>query len=204
MCRGYSGWFHWRFFENVLADPRIQEICVLGVYYGRDIAYMSAILEGLGRTDVHITGVDKFEDAPCNDWPDRSPGLTWERAGFGPAPSRAAARTNLETLGYDARVTLVQSLGETFLTNTTQSFDLIYLDTSHDYRTTIATIARAIPRLTEGGILAGDDFSDKGTWGVKSAVRDSFTRFDVYHRWLWSARKGDYRAVAVNEAGIVP
>ena len=193
VVRGYSGPSHWEFFDKTLADPAIKDICMLGVYYGRDIAYMATILNNYRRSDYSITGVDRFLDEFCNDWPEDKRHLTWQEAGFGPAPSIGNAQHNLERLGLAARVRLVDQAAEDFLAGCEASFDLIYVDTSHDYLTTRNHIALSIERLRPGGLLAGDDFSDEGTWGVQTAVRESFRRFDVFHEWIWSARREDYR-----------
>ncbi len=68
-------------------------------------------------------------------------------------------------------------------------FDLIFIDTSHDYETTRDTILAALPRLTDSGVLAGDDYSDEGTWGVKRAVRELCPQHFVYMDWIWYAPK---------------
>ncbi len=192
-CRGYSGAGHWRAFERILAEPGIRTIGVLGVYHGRDIAYMASILRALGRRDYEIIGVDRFEDSACADWPAELRGLSWEEAGFGPPPSLEAARENLAALGLADGVALVRAPAEDFLVRTDRIFDLLYLDTSHDYETTVRQLELAAPRMAREGWLAGDDFSDRGTWGVASAVRDSFRHFETFYDWIWRARSRDLR-----------
>ena len=177
----------------VLGKPWIKNICVLGVYYGRDIAYMANILNSLGRDDYQIVGVDKFEDSYCDDWPEEQRNLTWEEAGFGPAPTLNKTKANLFELGLATNVFLVSDLDVNFFKNTQQKFDFIYLDTSHDYETVRKTIELSLARINPNGILGGDDFSDEGTWGVASAVRDSFTKYDVFFNWLWLAKPSDYQ-----------
>lgn len=193
VCRGYSGPSHWEFFDKTLVDPAIKDICMLGVYYGRDIAYMATILNNYRRGNYSITGVDRFLDEFCNDWPEDKRHLRWQEAGFGPAPSMGDAQRNLARLGLATNVLLVGQPAEDFLVEHEASFDLIYVDTSHDYLTTRNHIALSIERLRPGGLMAGDDFSDEGTWGVQTAVRECFRRFDVFHDWIWSARKEDYQ-----------
>jgi Methyltransferase domain len=188
VCRGYSREAHWKFFESVLKEPNVKSVLILGVYHGRDIAYMSSILDELGRNDVDVVGVDKFEDSACADWPEHLHSASWIEAGFGAPPELSQALRNLQQLGHGNRVRLVRGLAEEFLTSTRESFDLIYIDTSHDYDTTRRTIELAFDRLTENGFVAGDDFSDDGTWGVASAVRDCFSRFELFDGWIWLAR----------------
>ena len=195
-CRGYSGPGHWRAFERMLAEPGIRRIGVLGVYHGRDIGYMAAILRALGRRDHEIVGVDRFEDSACADWPEELRGLSWEEAGFGPPPSLEVARDNLAALGLDEGVVLVKGTAEDFLAGTDRRFDLLYLDTSHDYETTVRQLELAAPRVAPEGWLAGDDFSDRGTWGVARAVRDCFRRFETFYDWIWRGRRADLRVPA--------
>jgi SAM-dependent methyltransferase len=192
VCRGYSTERHWSFFRRLLARPQIGSCLMLGVYYGRDIAYMSAILQLLGRS-AEIVGVDKFEDSPCEDWPAEHRGSTWQKAGFGPAPDVERARANLAHLGFDRGVSLHRGRAEDYLAATDRAFDFIYIDTSHDYATTRNTIDLAARRLRPTGLIGGDDFSDEGTWGVASAVRDSFSRFELFSEWIWLAKGEDYR-----------
>ena len=192
-CIGYSTEDHWKSFRRVLGARPIRKLCILGVYYARDVAYLASILESLGRSDYHITGIDKFDDSACEDWPDDKKGLSWQEAGFGSAPALARARSNLEELGLDDKVTLLQGLGEEYLDGTDASFDLIYIDTSHDYETTRRSIAAAVPRVAVGGMIGGDDFSDEGAWGVARAVRGCFEQFELDANWIWWAEVSAYR-----------
>lgn len=187
----------------VLAKPWIKNICVCGVYFGRDIAYITTILNSLGRHDYQIVGVDKFEDSYCDDWPEEKRNLTWQEAGFGPAPTLNKTKGNLFELGLAANVFLVSDLDVNFLKNTQQKFDFIYLDTSHDYETVRKTIKLSLGCLSPNGMLGGDDFSDEGTWGVASAVRDSLTKYDVFFNWLWLAKPSDYQGKQKNSEVVV-
>jgi len=186
VCRGWSSEVHWSFFNQILGKvSTIRKICILGVYFGRDTAYMATILRHLGRDGFHITGVDKFSDAPCADWAPDQRGKSWEEAGFGPAPRIDVTRANLEALGLMDHVSLHAATAEDFLDTTGEVFDFIYVDTSHDYATTRDTILRALPRLTPQGLIAGDDFSDEGTWGVAQAVRELCPGVRVFGNWIW-------------------
>jgi hypothetical protein len=203
VCLGYSRRAHWNFFKTVLSDPGVTRVCVLGVYKGRDLGYMAAILHQLGRTDVRLVGVDKFEDKYCDDWPDQLRAMTWQQAGFGEPPDLEEARGNLRRLGLDSDVHLHRDLAENFLATTRDTFDFIYIDTAHDYASTLALIELAVRRLRPAGLVGGDDFSDDGTWGVASAVKDSFDDFQVFSNWIWLAREADFkrkRPAPVHEA----
>ena len=197
VCRGWSGLAHWNWQEQLLTRvPTIQRVCMLGVYMGRDVAYMVAHLANLREAPFQVTAVDLFSDAPCADWPEEKRGLSWEEAGFGGAPQLEVVRQNFEVLGVNPFVRLVRQDGSTFLRNCAEMFDLIYIDTSHDYETTRDTILAALPRLDSIGVLAGDDFSDEGTWGVKKAVLEVCPSVRNYQDVIWFAPKALFNVPA--------
>jgi len=178
----------------VRAVESIRRVRVLGVYCGRDVAYIASVFDSLRRPAFHVTEFDKFEDSGCADWPAGMKGRSWSEAGFGEVPAIQSTRRNLERLSLASQVTLHQGRAEEFLAATDQSFDLIYIDTSHGYQTRRRTIELAIPRLAPGGIGGGDDFSDQGTWGVARAVREAFERFDLHANGIWWASPAAFRA----------
>ncbi len=193
-CQGWSGSAHWSWQRNLLAKvPSIRDICILGVYHGRDTAYAAALLREFRGEGYHITAVDLFQDDPCEDWPDDKRALTWEEAGFGKSPTLERAQANLDALGLSDAVTFLKRDAVAFLEETDQDFDLIYIDTSHDYESTRKTIEAALPRLRPLGMLSGDDFSDQGTWGVERAVRECCTNVRVYAGVIWYAAKCEFK-----------
>lgn len=181
VCQGWSTQLHQKFFHWVLTevDPSISRVLVLGVYRGRDMAYFSKILSERGG-DFQVVGVDLFCSDPCNDWREDQRGQTWEEAYQVPPPDYEVARKNLKALGFKAE--LHQSDAVAFLQRDRRTWDLIYIDTSHDYRTTKDTIDEAARWVPPEGWLAGDDCIDGGTWGVWSAVNDSFAHWQAC-RW---------------------
>lgn len=192
-CPGYSKRIHWQFFSELLRDPAIQNICVLGVYHGRDIAYITTILRHTQRTGWKVTGVDKFEDSPGADWPEDKKGLKWEDAGYGAPPGLEKTRACLKEAGCLDGVVLHKDTAEHFLDHCGEQFDCIYIDIAHDYQTTRDTIKLATAHLKEEGVIAGDDFSNQGTWGVARAVEEAFTDFQMSGDWIWYATKAHYR-----------
>ncbi len=194
VCIGYSGRVQWDFFHDVAARPEIRNVCVLGVYFGRDIGYLAQAFVEAGRDDYRIDGVDLFADVPGADWPEDTAGKSWEDAGFGPAPQREAAEGNLRRLGLEAHVELHRADAITFLEGSERVYDFVYIDVAHDYETTRAAIEAASQCCSPHGIIAGDDYSDEGTWGVMSAVTEAFPRHEVHGDWVWSARVADRTA----------
>ena len=195
VCAGWTDAKHWNFQRELLSKiPGIRKVCMLGVYMGRDTAYMATHLGDQRPDGHHIDAVDLFSEEACADWAPEKRGLTWEEAGFGQAPAMEKVRQNLGLLGLDANVTLHQQDACEFLRNSQDTYDLIYIDTSHDYETTRDTILAALPRLSEVGVMCGDDYSDEGTWGVKKAVTELCPDHRVFMGWIWYAPKPFFKA----------
>lgn len=187
--RGYSDGKHYAFFKTLLALPAVKDVLILGVYHGRDIAFMRDVLLHAGRSDVWIVGVDKFSDTPCADWPVSASGKNWEQAGFGVAPTLQAASANLGC-NEPGPVILVESDDASFLHSTDRRFDAVYLDTSHDYETVMRQLRQVRRVCRPGAIICGDDYSDVsnaagGHWGVRKAVSESFLTHSVFAEWIW-------------------
>jgi hypothetical protein len=193
-CRGYSRECHWSFFRCLLTHPEIESCLVLGVYYGRGIAYMLAILQLLRRS-ADIVGVEKFAHSPGEDWPAHLRQCPRREAGFGPAPDLESARESPSRLGFASHVRRYRGRAEDDRGATDRAFDRVYVDTSHDDATTRKTMDLAVARLEPGGLIGGGDFSDQRTGGVARAVADAFLRFEIFSRWIWLAREEDYRPV---------
>ena len=170
----------------------VRDICILGVYHGRDIAYLAEALRHRGKSEVRITGVDLFDDVPGADWPEEKLGLTWEQAGFGQAPSLDRATSNLTQLGLDSCVDLHKGSATDFLAERRDAFDVIYIDISHDYESTRDAITMSMQAIRPSGWLCGDDYSDLGTWGVKRGVNEIFRHPQVYFDWIWLAKAAGY------------
>jgi hypothetical protein len=185
---GYSEVGHYAFFKHLLACAPIKRLLILGVYHGRDIAYLMDIARALGRP-LQVVGVDKFSDDFCEDWPKERQSLNWKQAGFGTSPSFEAAQANLARLGFSESVTLIKQHDEVFLASCADHFDAIYIDTSHDYNTVARQIRQTVGLLTDDGLLSGDDYSDQGTWGVKRALTEFAPGHVVFTNWIWIAAR---------------
>ncbi len=194
---GWSDMKQYAFFKDLLAAvPTIRDVLILGVYYGRDIAFLLDVCARYHpERELNVLGVDKFSAEPCDDWPKDKRGMTWEQAGFGPAPSFEKALHNVQALNHgNRRVALVQRDASAFLCETKLLFDVVYEDTSHDYET-CKRIIQLAPNVTRGdAIIAGDDYSDAGTWGVKRAVTACFNSHHVFADWIWYSNKSELKA----------
>lgn len=198
---GWSTESQYRFFKTALGVlPEIENILVLGVYYGRDIAFILDILARYHPSrQVNIVGVDRFSSEPCSDWNGLS--RSWEEATHGmPAPDILKARGNIMQcpLGagvkFGESVMLVASDHMEFLRDTQEKFELIYVDGAHDY-VTVKEQLQLVPRVcrNEAAVIAGDDYCNLNGWGVESAVREAFASFRLIDQWIWYARLSEMK-----------
>jgi hypothetical protein len=190
---GYSELRHYAFFKHLLTSSEVKKLLILGVYHGRDIAYLMDLARALGRP-LQVVGVDKFSDDFCEDWPKERQSLNWQEAGFGTSPSFEAAQAHMARLGFSDSVKLVKERDERFLASCTERFDAIYIDTSHDYDTVARQVRQTVGLLTDDGLLCGDDYSDQGTWGVKRAISEFAPGHVVFSNWVWIAARDEIRA----------
>ena len=182
---GYSGHIQQGFFKMLLADPKINNILMLGVYHGRDLAIiMDLARRWRPHVPTYVWGVDKFSNDSCADWPEDKKLMSWTQAGFGNPPAGVAqVKKNLAQavgpLPDGHGFTAIESDDGEFLSLHTRSasavkFDAVYLDTDHLEKTIYRQVLQSEKVMRQGGIICGDDYSNDGTWGVKRAVDTYF------------------------------
>lgn len=195
---GYSWFAHYLFFESLLHNyPKLNKFLLLGVYHGRDLAFILDILSRSQRTEFTLVGVDWFEDKASADWPEHLKDKNWEATGFGPAPKRKTSAKNAqhfcpEWVDFD----VCQCEDERYLALSKQQgaiFDFVYLDTSHDFETVNRQLQQIRSITHKESIVCGDDYRDVPRWGVKQAVADNFTDWKVWDNQAWYARAEDFK-----------
>jgi hypothetical protein len=196
---GYSEGAHYAFFKHLIACANIHRLLILGVYHGRDIAYLMDIARALHRP-LQVVGVDKFSDDFCADWPEERQALNWQQAGFGAPPSFESAQAHIARLGFADRVTLIRQRDKVYLSACDERFDAIYIDTSHDYDTVARQIRQTARLLSDDGLICGDDYSDQGTWGVKRAVTEFVPGHLIFANWIWLGARDQIRIPALVQA----
>jgi hypothetical protein len=189
---GWSGFPQYGFFKAAFAAHDIKTLLMLGVYMGRDLAYVLDILKRYHPTKaVTLIGVDKFSDTPCADWTPAQKAGNWEAAGFGPPPTADIARANLEPLvkSTAANLVIIQADDAEYLKDHSGGFDLVYLDTSHDGDTVRRQILQCLREgfLNTGAILCGDDYIDRPEWGVIKAVDEALPGRLIIDGCIWVA-----------------
>lgn len=68
------------------------------------------------------------------------------------------------------------------------TFDLVFIDTSHEEEQTKREILAWSPKLKPGGLLCGHDFDHPTYKGVRHAVEALLPNFQLYHS-IWFQRK---------------
>jgi hypothetical protein len=181
--KGTSKNFHFAFFKKFKA----KKILILGVYYCFDLNLIN-----YSNKNSIIVGVDKFNDKFCRDWPKSKKKLTWDKAGYGVPPpnnpNQLLHKIKKQGPLNNNSISIIKSDDIKYLKlliNKKKKFDLIYLDTSHDYKTVINQIKFSKKLINKNGIIAGDDYSDHGTWGVKKAVTEAFDFHHVFCDRIW-------------------
>lgn len=184
---GVLGWSklpHFIVFRELMRAKPNADILVCGVYHGLDLRYMQGIADDLGQT-VRLTGVDRFEDSECDDWPEdkKGKGFGWQVAAGCPPPDMDSARRNAPTAN------LVKDDSLHFLRETEQQFDIVWLDSAHNYEQVVREIQAGLRVLKPGGLLGGDDY----VWGVETggvdrAVQAMLPQHTVWFKTLWVAQ----------------
>jgi hypothetical protein len=191
---GWSGPLHHLFFTAAFkALPEIRSVLILGVYLGRDIALMSSACDK--TRPLQIVGVDKFNAEPCDDWPEGKRGKTWQEAFGCEPPNYAQAQENIaKKVAAAHAVRLIECDDAKWLPSIVGSFDLIYIDTSHDEATVTRQIAQVKPLCGPKTIIAGDDYNDvEKTWGVQKAVNAGFKEHNVLGGIIWFTDASQYK-----------
>jgi len=157
-----QGWFD---YENIYhfvvrLFPTCSKFLEVGVYKGRASAYLATEIINSGK-DISLTCVDIFE-------PEKIMALG------GDSYSHIEFINNMEPVmeGVNLRVMKYESTkaAETFID---ESLDFIFIDAGHTFEEVLADITAWLPKVKQGGIIGGHDFSTN--WpGIEMAVRETF------------------------------
>lgn len=69
-----------------------------------------------------------------------------------------------------------------------QQWDMVYIDGCHTYEAVKEDIENYRPLIKPGGFIAGHDYFECGTFGVKTAVDDNFKPDMVFNDTSWVVR----------------
>ena len=178
-------------FRDAITEVRPSLILEVGTWKGASAIHMATIAQELGLPDVEICCVDTWLGA-LEFWfdhkdPDRYKSLQLIN-GF-PSVYYTFLK-NVAALGHGSTITpfpTTSAIAARFFVERGVTFDLIYIDASHDYEDVRDDILSYWPLVKPGGMLIGDDYG--GWWkGVTRAV-DEFgetrqTEIRGHGKWL--------------------
>jgi hypothetical protein len=151
------------------------------------------MLDAAGERALNVTGVDKFNALPCDDWPAEKRHMTWEEAfGCPPPDMEQAAKNYLPYAGKHAKVQLIKSDDNLWLEGANGAYDLIFLDASHEHASISRQIRQCHKLCHPETIVSGDDYSNvQPGWGVETAVKESFrSHYHIDYRvWFTDAKE---------------
>lgn len=162
-------------FATLLSEIEARDILEIGSWKGASAIHMARLQQQFGRTDTEIVCVDTWLGA-LEFWTDHwdterylALDLCW---GY-PAVYYKFLR-NVAALGFAPVITpfpITSAIAARFFKHHELSFDVIYVDGSHDYEDVSADINAYWPLVRPGGLMFGDDYCPK--WpGVMLAVDD--------------------------------
>lgn len=146
------GWFTWPEVYDAAVDRTSDGglFVALGTFCGRSACYMAEKIQVSGKKIIFET-IDNFS---------RSFGLTV-----------AAPLAFIEQAGFkDAIVLREMHQLEAVGLYADKSIDFLFIDSDHSYQAMKDCINAYLPKMKSGGVLAGDDYSNKRFPGVVQAV----------------------------------
>ena len=188
-CYGYSSRKQWNLFHKIFSQGKIfNKLALLGVYHGKDLAFMCCALSKNNIKNFKIYAIDLFDDVPGKDWGNKN--LKWADINHGPVPSLERSKKIIKILGFEKNVEFIKGDFK-LLKNIKTKIDFAYIDLSHDYETTIEAIDLVCSLSHKETVIMGDDFFDGVTlgapWGVKKAVREKFKKFILHQNYFWES-----------------
>jgi len=147
-------------------------IAEVGVFLGRSIAIYHEVLSK-NNIPHEIIGIDHFNGSPEH------------QSGKFPMPSYESALNNLKDI---KEVKLVRAASLDEVNNySDHTFDMVYIDASHEYEPVYADIQAWMPKVKKGGFLCGDDYSSD--WiGVINAVNELLPNRKIIASTQWFVR----------------
>lgn len=194
-CEGWSGRRQWNLFREIFSKKkRFVNLALLGVYRGRDLAFICEALKFNKIYNFKIFAVDLFEQE--NAFIIRNGKKIWQQDHSLKLPSLENSKKIVKYLGFSRNVEFIKG-DFSLIKNIQEKLDFAYIDIAHDYQSTKDAIDVCMDVSNDDMVIFGDDYGDGYTvdtrWGVKEAVKDSFKKFEIHQDWFWGSEKKYYK-----------
>ena len=191
-----DNWFNYStFYDWISHIPEYKTFVEIGVWKGHSISHLAKRLQDHDRKDVQLYAVDLFDETPSIDGIDFEGDILERNQNkiykiYQTNVERAGVRDMIKDLkGYSWEV------ANQFKDN---SVDFAFIDAAHDYESVKKDILAWLPKIKEGGIIAGHDYQNPGFPGVERAVKEVFKDVPIsgmvlHNGWhvCWMVNKKD-------------
>lgn len=173
-------WFNYRDFYDWIASQGFDRLCEVGVWEGESLARL-AYMAKRKNPKVKLWAVDLFED-------------TYRYRLYHQLQRRAnVVKDTFEKTLYDAKVFDLVTPIKGFSWDMAEQFDdgyfdFVFIDADHSYPAVQKDIAAWLPKVRDGGILAGHDYGNTYHPGVKVAVDEVFKDVNTEEGTVWWVR----------------
>ncbi len=170
-AQGWSSSVH-HFLTDAIEEIRPSTIVEIGVWKGRSVIHMSKKAKSM-KLDCAVIAVDTWLGSAEHWVNSKYPGDL--KASFGQPNIYKTFLQNIVSEGL-TDIVLPIPLDSTNAANVLRAkkiqIDLLHIDAGHDFRSVTNDLTSWWPLLRPGGILVGDDYSDK--WPEVVEAFDSF------------------------------
>lgn len=174
-----EGWFNMenQYLELLEATPEEGIFVELGAYKGKSTSFIVTEMVNRGR-NIKFTTVDTFEGDSGST--DKTEIEAYKKVNVSKMYEEFVANTNHL---HEHLETIIAKSNEAAQLFEDDSVDAIFIDAGHSYEAVIADIKAWLPKMKDGSIMAGHDYS--GWPGVGKAVRELLGTPDKVENDCW-------------------
>lgn len=176
--------FNYPEFYDQIAEKKFTTLVELGVWRGDSVTHLAKKMLENNHTDFKIYAVDLFEDTSDKDILRIADAEVIKNV-------HNIFNQKLIDNGIQDYIEPIKSLSwEAADRFEDHSVDFVFIDAGHDYESVKKDLAAWLPKVKEGGIISGHDYSSR--WpGVKQAIHERFgvgnvngAKGSVWHKQL--------------------
>lgn len=174
-----EGWFNMenQYLELLENTPEGGIFVELGAYKGKSTSFIVTEMVNKGK-NIKFTTVDTFQgDSGSND---KKEVEAYKQVNVSKMEDEFDKNTEHLSEHFEVIVAYSFEAAKYFDSN---SVDTIFIDAGHSYEAVVKDIAAWLPKMKNGGIMAGHDYT---AWiGVKEAVDGAFDKPDKVENDCW-------------------